>query len=315
MKKLLVILFTVTAITAAQEYKVEMNIEGGAKDMSETNKVEYIVKDADGNAVYSVLKEVNYDVPYPVAQAYNDGSLVLVRAADTKIWFYNPQGEMVKEGFLFEKLKVNYERTIHTDASKEKAALLIADPTIKEKSKLRIYDNRGELLVTREIEGNMGNGVKLSPNGEFSAVSVSEWKGTELVQRSVVLDQEMNNIKEFSHPFTWGEFSEDENRFLGYNNKSLFLADLESGNVLTRKKLTDQIFADAELKKGEILTAVRSKAELRNGKWVSRKFSINRFNQNGELIESKEVDKVEFSEIELIDNNRVKVDNEIKSVR
>lgn len=315
MKKIILLLLGMTVITTAQQYKVEMNINGGAKNISETNKVEYIVKNQNGDEVYSILKEVNYDIPYPAAEVYDDGSLVVVRAVDTKIWFYNSLGQLEKKSFIKENAKVNYERTVHMDANDDKAALLIADPTINEDSKIKIYDNSGNLLGAEQIKGNMGAGINLSRDSRRTAVSVSYWEGTELFERTIILDADLNTVAEFPLSFSWAEFSTETREFLGFNNKTLFLTDLENQELLFKKELQNELFADAKIIEGEIVAAIRGRTELKNGKWVSDKFTVKRFDKNGMTLSSETVDNTEFAKLEVISAEKARVDGNVKSLR
>ena len=75
------------------------------------------------------------------------------------------------------------------------------------------------------------------------------------------------------------------------------------------------MFADVELRNGEITAAVKSKSDLKNGKWISTEFTVQRFDKAGKLLDTQRVENLEFSELELVDDNRVKIDQRIISVK
>lgn len=298
-RKIFILLLTMVSCVLASEqnsdWKVIINRLDCTANAGEKNQVMIEVYNVNGEKAYSISKALPDDVPFPAVSVFEAGELMVIYSYNGLIEFYDSKGNLVNT------IKPNYnsstdnERIIKYETLNKKSALLISEPKLTF-TKLIIVSSNGEMNLEKEVEGNHATGIEISKSGNVIAAGTYAWIDTSFFERTSFFNFDGDFIGKVDLSFSNGGFTEDENKFLGFTNSNLYLAEIHSLKILWSKEFpSDKVVADAALTKEGVAVLSSDLPILKKGKWLYSNLHLNVLDKNGNLIEEK---KVEINEIE-----------------
>ena len=311
MRKLIFILFLISNLLSAQNYffndhkvvKSITNIE--SKEYYDAAQLQFDVFDSKGNKLYSIKKNVEYDIPHPGVAVFENGSAVLINSFDASLEYYNIVGQKIKTINLFSDREVTYERSIYFDAVGDIIVVLVSQPEY-EKSEVIVLDNNGEKLNNWQFEAKNASGVKISEDLNIIAVSGFNWFHN-LVE--VTSFYSAGGNLSFSLPFKFTKAKFYDENFAGITNKSIHLVDLKKGKLIWKKDAAEnKLFGDVNIG-GNIFQLVETdKPILDKGKWVYSKLILKIFDKTGNKVDEALIYNTPFENISITGkNNSIKI--------
>ncbi len=153
-------------------------------DLSRNRTLRVQVYRSDLQPLYSLETIQYYDDPFPaVAVSDANGALVLGRIPTGEMWFYNPEGEVIKHATLFPDSEFDLERILALEWSVDGRTLLalatvhgIAPrgsnaPEPDGHPTLFRFSREGELEWQQELPGDGASVAALSPAGNWMAAA------------------------------------------------------------------------------------------------------------------------------------------------
>jgi hypothetical protein len=289
--KILIIIFCLTSILFSQEYNfnnftITRNIERlDRNDLYSGARLTYDVFDEDNILLYSVDKFVEYDLPYPGALVFNDGSLLIINAFDTYLEFYNNSGNLLTKFNAIEGAEVHYDRIIYYDSEGKFAAIGISHPD-NENSAIMVFDNAANKVSEWNIQYKNLTGIKAAENFELIAVAAFKWTDMGIQEKTDFFDIEGNKISSSANKFTKGKFTEDY--FIGYTNKSAFLYNLQSKNIIWNYSANNDGLILDILMKSNLSYIIDAKALiLKDGKWYYSNLNLKTISNTGNIVKDE----------------------------
>ncbi len=302
MRKLIFIFFLISNLLSAQNYffndhkivKKISNLE--SKDYYDTAELQFDVFDNKGSKLYSIKKNVEYDIPHPGAAVFKNGASVLINSFDAALDFYNANGSKLKTVNLFNDRDVTYERSIYFDVVGDLVAVLVSQPEY-EKSEVIILNNKGEKLNGWQFEAKNASGIKISEDLKTIAVSGFNWFHN-LVE--VTSFYSANGNLNFSLPFKFNKAKFNKESFAGITNKSICFVDLKQEKLIWKKDAAENIlFGEVNVNETSVQLAETDKPILDNGKWVYSRLILKTFDRNGTKVDEALIYKSEFENINI----------------
>ncbi len=286
---------SIIAQSFKQDYRVEQNIKGGAKEIGEYNFVEYSVKSNDGAELYQIIDKVDYDIPYSKLEVFEDGSSVLISSFYGTLTFISNDGTETKNVKISDEIKVDYERSILSVVDKENVVILIDEQNGKISSIMK-YRNNG--VFEREIRIPIANvnGIAYSTKLNQIYISHIKWKNSgELNKRVTLMNSSGEVTKSFEASFEKGFFT-DDNQFIGVSNKSIFsISTTELELKYEVKADTNSIFIDITEENNSIVLIQTKNPKLENGEWRYKNPTIKRIDSSGSIIKQTKYEVEDFS--------------------
>ncbi len=323
MKKLLVIfLFAGFSIyaqsTSVGNFILKKQAFANAYKIGKKNLVDFSVFDKNNQKVFTVRDTVDYDIPFPEAKIFRNGYLVIVHSFDASVDFYNNYGTRIKRAYLLGKGNIEYERAIYFDTGKNKAGFLLYMPSQK-KAKLFVYTVNGNKLFSLEIKGKIANGIAFDKNGMQLAVSSYSWETTGKNNFTQIYSSDGVELNSFNVVFSNGIFFDNQKKFLGFTNKSIFVASLIDNLLIWEKQIsTGKIILDAYPYNGQIFIVDAAKTELRKGTWRYYDLTLQKNDSNGNIIQSEKININNVQQIKFsVDKAKIelKIDNNIFQIK
>ncbi len=221
-------------VVSGNEYSVTRIIVSSTEKADEFNHLRYDVRDIESNLLYSVDKFIPYDLPFPSAAMFDDGSLILMRAFDSGIEFYNNKGDKEWEKYLLDRASPEWERTIHYDVGTNNIALMVSDVSMRF-CPVFIFNKAGEKINEYNLARESAGGLAFSPLEDFLLISSGMWAEHEYIEETFILDSNFNLINTFNLSFRTGDFSGDGKYFVGFNGRKGFQIDLLNKNLTWEK--------------------------------------------------------------------------------
>ena len=311
MKKLFLIFFLLSNLFLAQNYffnnhkvvKSITNIE--SKEYYDAAQLQFDVFDSKGNKLYSIKKNVEYDIPHPGVAVFENGTAVLINSFDASLEYYNIVGQKIKTINLFSDREVTYERSIYFDAVGDMIVVLVSQPEY-EKSEVIVLDNNGEKLSNWHFEAKNASGIKISEDLSTIAVSGFNWFHN-LVE--VTNFYSANGNLKFSLPFKFNKAKFYKEGFAGITNKSICFVDLKMGKLIWKKEAAEnKLFGGVSINENSIHLVETDKPVLDSGKWIYSRLILQAFDKTGNKMDEALIYNTPFENINITGkNNSIKI--------
>ncbi len=318
MKKILLVLFLFVSSVGAQQFKVKRNLLHVAKTKDDFNKLSFVVSDNNGKQIYSVEKNVPYDLPFPALKVFPSGGSVLISVFDAKLEFFNAKGEFTNEIKLADNFE--YERSIVTSLSNNLACFAVCEPKLK-KSVITLTDSKGTVLQQFDFVTKNVTGLAISDDDNLVAISGLNWQGDKEETRTEFLNVKNNDVTSAELLFDDGFFFENNSKFAGWTNKEIFVFDLKNKKILSRRFFTDSYLKTAAFFDNKIWYVSFENVKIKNNKWYYSNISLTAWGFWKDSVISKRlsfnnVEEIGFSKRNIlylkIDNNIVDCNSLIK---
>jgi hypothetical protein len=262
----------------------ERIVNGGAEKIGEYNLVEYSVKLENGEALYQIMDKVDYDVPYSKLEVFENGNSVLISAFYGTLTFINNNGTKGKSIKIKENLKVEYERNIQSVVDKKSVLILFQELNDKF-STIQKYDEDGTLQLELEIPITDIGGIAFSESLNQIFISHFNWSDSgELEKKVTILNSNGEILKSIKATFEKGFFTNDD-QFIGFANKSIFLFNTNSKEVMFNEKLNStKVVLDVSYSNREIIIALSNNPKLENGEWYYSNATIQKVSLAGDVL-------------------------------
>ena len=301
---LLIFGVSLTAVLIAQEnkiYSTKRDVSGGAQKFDEKNALEYKVFE-NSKKLYSINIELEYDIPFPKLEVFDNGYSVLINTFESSLTFFNKSGQELVKNKILKDLPVEYERSVYSTISKDLLAISLSQPKM-EYSIIQIYNNQGQLISNWDLDEKYINGLAYSSISDLLAVSVYNWRENNLKKTTLFFKSDGIEISRVPYNFTNGKFVENEIIFIGYANEILFVYDLEEIKINFKKSAIENgLILLAEYINGEVFILQAENPYLEKGIWYYKNPNINSFDVNGNLSLIYEIECKPFSECKLVKN-------------
>lgn len=323
MKKLLVIFlfagFSIYAQSASVgNFILKKQAFANAYKIGEKNLVDFSVFDKNNQKVFTVHDTVDYDIPFPEAKIFRNGYLVVVHSFDASVDFYNNSGTQIKKVYLLGKGNIEYERAIYFDIGKNKVGFLLYMPSQK-KAELFVYTINGNKLFSVETEGKIASGIAFDENGTRLAVSSYSWETTGKENFTQIYSSKGTELNSFDAVFTKGIFFDNREKFLGFTNKSIFVAGLIDNSLIWKRQISvKKIILDAYPYDGQIFIVDAAKVKLKKGTWRYYDLTLQKNDSNGKVIQSGKINTNDIQQIKFsVDKAKIKlkIDNNIFPIK
>ncbi len=280
-----------------QNYIAERNITGGASRFGEMNLVEFTVSDEEGNSLYKIKKQVDYDVPFPGISLFDDGSSVVVSVFDASLEFYNVSGELERRIILTEGIKPDYERSIFVSASDNflMTAMIDGDNLNPLLTKL---DKRGGKIFSWNSGEDGISLVEYSYDLNIVVVSGHNWSDEQLVKSTIIYDSQGNKRYTFPFMVKKGFFSGDY--FICFDTEGVKTINLKNFSVSEEKITTNGgLVIDAAIYSGGIYALVSARPVF-EGQWFYPEPELIKFEMSGKELERRTLDPFYGNEVKIL---------------
>jgi len=149
--------------STADGLRVEIRIVDGARAWPETNRWSAEVITPDGTRLYRIERVVPYDFPYPTLTVADNGSGVLLDAAQGRVEFLTPRGEVIAAWSPFASPVPSYERIIKCSIGTGTAAFLLSEPDATE-VRVVTTDLSGSTLSETTMPGTTAGEIIVAPD-------------------------------------------------------------------------------------------------------------------------------------------------------
>lgn len=293
---LLSFLLLCSVAIAQSESRITIDLYGNAKTAGETIKIIFNKTDETGRINYSVAKDIPYDVPFPSAKLFDNGSMVIADAFSARLEFYGNNGDLVNTYNFYKENNVAYERTLFIHTSGFSVAAVLSEPGIK--TKLALIDISGNEYLSYELEEESVTGLLFNESLKLTIISTQQWLDDQLINSTNFMDFTGNEITSFNFGFTYGKFI-DVKELVVYEQNSVHLIDLNNYSLSTSIAFNDQIVLDCEKVDEEILVLGGNNVKLDNGKWKYKVLEFSKFDPDGNLISQKSFNNISFESVKI----------------
>ncbi len=264
MKNSIILLLTLAQLIVAQEFSVKREILSGSNDKKKTALVRYTVFNED-KLLYSIEKNIDYDITYPSAVVNEKGELFLLNAIDASVENYNSAKTNIAHIYLFDKPDIEYERSLYYSLIGDKLIVAVSQPELRT-AKIFLLNRYGIISQIEFEKKNIGLIVS-SGSGEYFAVSGYNIGADGTDGLTAIYDKDMNQLKRFPRYFTFGEFVSNGEFFLGYTNKYISLLNWRAGNTIESFELSKGRILSAKYFNGSIYLISYLTTGLSEGEW------------------------------------------------
>lgn len=249
-------------------YRIEKERKGQARQSGEHALFEVRVKDVRGMELYTIRKNIPFDVPFPTAGVFESGRVLLIHSFEGLVEFYDRSGTLVRSLRPSKDARPEYERVIRFSMHDSLAALLLSEPG-RNQALLFVVDHEGRVMAEQEIAGTHAAGVEVSPEGTEIAAGTYTWRDGELVERMHVFGPRLKSLCSVPLSFNRGVFSDQGDRLVAMSKRSVSLVDLRKYAVLWTDTVPEgRIVLDATWSPQGVAVLSAPVPEYRNNEWV-----------------------------------------------
>ncbi len=275
---------------AQSRYTVERTINGGAKNVNQRNFVIFNVIDDDNRSLFTVSKNVDYDIPYPEAKVFDDGSLAIIWSIDASIEYYNSTGDFVDHVFLMGRNNIEYERAVYAAVDASVLASVVMDG-LSAGSEVFITDKEGVILNDWVVGSDNISGVAYSAARGSLIISGYDYRSDALQTRTTFHD--LKGVIKAEIPFLFDSYYFSGNSslfFTGATGNAAFTFDFEKMDVIDAYKTTSgKIILDAVHFDNILSIVVAGKPSLKNGEWFYSEANLLQV-KNSQVVDESKLD-------------------------
>ena len=246
MKHLMILIVSLTSCSFAQ-YTYTIERTGAAHQAGESNHVSISVLDASDHTLYSIEKDIPFDVPFPTVHINRQtGTVVLCYGFDGFADFYNSTGQQLWSVNFFKGEEPDYERTLACSVGKESIIFLISDEQ-KPKAILLQYTMDGARRWERTLACKTGYTLAMSPDEQVIGTSCYESVGNAVINKTELVDGDGKGIATIDLLFRKASFSQDSRNVVFISKNEVAGYSLNTHQVSTIKSVepaSDTIFTD-----------------------------------------------------------------------
>jgi len=253
----------IALLSQNDEFILTSRIIGSPQSSNEPGMISYnILK--DDKIHYSVNTFLEYDIPFPKAEIFRDGKLLLIRSFNNKYEIYD-NGNLINE-FKIPERSINNERSVFSSVYNEEAVLLISEPDSNFLTFYRVNSN-GVFLSEKNIKGSNATGI-FRANQEQILLSHFSWEDDKIIPNSCILNQNGEIIKEFPIMFDKITYDDDLTKAIIFNNQEYSIIDLEKLELLhSGKAEKNEMIYDCKISGDRIAVLSTSFPVFTNKDW------------------------------------------------
>jgi hypothetical protein len=251
---------------------------------------------------YRLVRTVYYDHSFPsLTISGSDGSMVLGENDSGELWFYDENGELIRQVMLFPEAEYDLEKVLDLDMSEDGSRIAVVagkrggspigsnaiNPSAE--PHLFFFTGDGQELWRKLLPDYNSTEVAISSNGQvIVANSFTISVEGKLNKRTLVFRQNGDIITEADMLFKQARFSEDTEYLLLASNQELQMVDLIAGKVMWSQKVLrkEGMIVDLDIADGGKQVAVLLAINEWNGsQFVYRQPLITIYDDRGEKIQ------------------------------
>lgn len=194
---------------------------------------------------YRVIRKIYYDHSFPaVAISGADGSMVLGENDSGELWFYDGNGNLLRQVVLFPEAEYDLEKVLDVDISEDGSRVAVVagkrggSPAgsnaidANAEPHLFLFSKDGQELWRKTLPELNSSEAVISPDGHLIATnSYTISTDGKLVKRALIFNQNGSILSEADLLFKQARFSGDSKYLLLADNQELQLLDLATGKV------------------------------------------------------------------------------------
>ena len=249
------------SLLAQNNLEIRSDVTGNYYENRELN---INVSDSLGE-FFSFEKKLLPHQSIPQIEALSNNSILLVHSLEGIIEIYNNKGSLVSKNEFY-KLPPFNEQRILFEIFDSGITLLVSE---SQKNNIYVLNNNGNNNYSKNIKDGLVSGLAVDKNADFIACSIMN-RNFDNVEDQVIIINTKNNFRiNFSDQFENGIFNKENNLFLGFTNKSVFLYNLTEQKTLWSNKLDgNKLFVDGNISKNNALLVQSNIPELIDNDWV-----------------------------------------------
>jgi hypothetical protein len=274
-------------------------------------KLQIDIYAASKEKLYELQRNYYYDDSLPfVAISDLDGSLIFGQNTTGEIWFYNPDGLLLRKVRLFSDTEYDLERILQIDLSKDGTTVAIVagkrgaspagsnapDPSAE--PHLFLFSLNGMELFRKPLPDFNTSATAISDNSQYIAAnSYTAAIDGNITKRTIIVDNTGKKIGQVNVLFKQADFTSD--------SKFLILADNNVAKVfnLTTRKISwsysiseweGMITAVDISNNGEISALLVAKSNFGDGTFMFTNSRLKILNSGGNLLQELEMTDQEF---------------------
>jgi len=249
--------------------------------------------------LFSIENMLGRNEPLPTAGVFDDGVMILVYSLSGRIVYYDTTGSVFATSDLNVEYNIEYESTVLLDMYKNLAGVLISSP-VEPNSRLFLHKSNSERIGIIEAKGFNGSGLKFIDGNRITA-STYYWLDS-LIENTYFYTFDGNLLGRI--PIRFDECDFDNDYFLGYYNKKLFLVDLHNYEMIFEFEPREgEMIVSAKIIEEKIIISCSKYPDLKEGKWYYKNIRIEESDINGKKLDEKEIETEEFLEMKIIQDN------------
>lgn len=217
-------------------HRVEVSIVSGARAWPETNRWTAEVLAPDGAMLYRIERMVPSDFQYPALTVANDGSGVLLEAAQGRVEFLTPRGEVAAVWTPFVSPVPSYERIVKCSIGDRMAAFLLSEPG---EAGVRVVatDLTGRVLRETTLPASSAGEIFASSN-DATIVACATIEGDEVRHLTRVLGPDGETRCELPMLFRVAHVDAASGRYAIADRYTVVGGDLEKGAPAHRSEVS-----------------------------------------------------------------------------
>lgn len=269
---LVLLLFGQSALLQSQaqesrsgKFKVIVEKKGGAKDASETNLWSAHVVDRSGQELYTVTKEIPFDVQFPAVHVTDtEGRMVVVQSLNGTVEFYDVRGGLTNTMSFAVTNDLDYERLVKCSVAGNRVAVLTSEKN--DQARLVVCTIDGRELYQRTLAGRKAAEIMLSPSGDV--VVVGTYIFTDRLEAyTEMFDGGGSKIREIPGMFRYADISPDNRRIALAGKNTATIEATEDGSESVRYQTTSGSYIITGIRfVGNYLAVVVENVEFEEGR-------------------------------------------------
>ena len=252
---------------------------------------------------YRIIRKVYYDHSLPaVAISGADGSMVLGENDSGELWFYDGNGNLLRQVVLFPEAEYDLEKVLDVDISEDGSRVAVVagkrggSPAgsnaidANAEPHLFLFSRDGQELWRKTLPELNSSEAVISPDGHLIVTnSYTISTDGKLVKRALIFNQNGSILSEVDLLFKQARFSGDSKYLLLADNQELLMLDGVTANLHWSRKIPTQsgMIADLDVTDGGEQVAVL----LAVHEWDGSQFVFNQpvvtvYDNRGEAIQN-----------------------------